>query len=140
MPIAKKMKFKYIKNGNTFRYFGGEEAIEIKKELLHLENEIHNFLSHTDKYKNSYFWNDMGNLAKRAILCDKARYEYESDYRTLELTLTLDFSVSASRRNLYIDKVITVNDTVCTARVLSTIVKEIDYILSAWLQNDMVAA
>lgn len=78
------------------------------------------FLALCDKYKNSWFWGDNGNAGRRNYIADRDYLNYETEVNGV--TYSVYFSVSMSRKNVYVTKEVCKNGEKTTARVIRTLV------------------
>lgn len=97
----------------------------MKKDIVLNEEQKENFnrfLFLCDKYKNSWFWGDNGNVSRRNYIenCDYLNYETEVN----GVTYSVYFSVSLSRKNVYVTKQVLKNGEKTTARVIRTLVEK----------------
>ena len=77
------------------------------------------FMALSDKYKNSWFWGDNGNRYCRTSKERQDNISYETVVNGD--TYSVDFSVSMSRNNVYVNKVVTKNGGKTNSRVIRTL-------------------
>lgn len=93
-----------------------------KKIVLTTEQreQFTRFLALCDKYKNSWFWGDNGNASRRNYIERRDYLSYETEVNGI--TFSVYFSVSMSRKNVYVTKEVCKNGQRTTARVIRTLV------------------
>ena len=92
--------------------------IEIRLSSEQREN-FERFMALSDKYKNSWFWGDNGNANCRAYKERRDSMSYETVVNGI--AYSVDFSVSMSRNNVYVNKVVTKNGVKTNSRVIRTL-------------------
>lgn len=80
------------------------------------------FMELSDKYKNSWFWGDNGNASRRHYIEDRDYLSYETVVN--DIPYSVYFSVSMSRKNVYVTKQVFKGDKQTTARVIRTLLKK----------------
>lgn len=104
-------------------YLGG---IMMKEKEIRLSSEqrenFERFMDLSDRYKNSWFWSDNGNCSCRAYKERRDKIDYETVVNGD--TYSVYFSVSMSRRNVYVTKVVTKNGIKTNARVIRTLLSK----------------
>lgn len=126
-------KFTYIKNGAALAAItDGRRTRSMKKDLERLRATINRFRAHTSQYKNSWFWEDNGNMRERARKESEAAYSSSFSSIRLGIDLSLNFSISMSRKNVYQNKFIEINGEEKTAAAFKSIESEINALLLAW--------
>lgn len=94
----------------------------MKKEIILSEEQKANFgrfLELSEKYKSSYFWGDNGNANRRNHIENRDYINYDTVVDGVEYSLY--FSVSLSRNNVYVTKVVMRGGEKTTARVIKTL-------------------
>lgn len=97
----------------------------MKKDIILNEEQKENFnrfLFLCDKYKNSWFWGDNGNASRRNYIENRDYLNYETEVNGV--TYSVYFSVSLSRKNVYVTKEVLKNGEKTTARVIRTLVEK----------------
>lgn len=97
----------------------------MKKDIVLNEEQKENFnrfLFLCDKYKNSWFWGDNGNVSRRNYIENRDYLNYETEVNGV--TYSVYFSVSLSRKNVYVTKQVLKNGEKTTARVIRTLVEK----------------
>ena len=92
--------------------------IEIRLSSEQREN-LERFMALLDKYKNCWFWGDNGNRYCRASKERRDNISYETVVNGD--TYSVDFSVSMSRNNVYVNKNVVKNGVKTNARVIRTL-------------------
>ena len=92
--------------------------IEIRLSSEQREN-LERFMALSDKYKNCWFWGDNGNRYCRASKERRDNISYETVVNGD--TYSVDFSVSMSRNNVYVNKNVVKNGVKTNARVIRTL-------------------
>ena len=97
----------------------------MKKDIVLNEEQKENFnrfLFLCDKYKNSWFWGGNGNVSRRNYIENRDYLNYETEVNGV--TYSVYFSVSLSRKNVYVTKQVLKNGEKTTARVIRTLVEK----------------
>ena len=97
----------------------------MKKEIILNEDQRANFnrfLSLCDKYQNAWFWSDNGNANRRAYIEKRDYIQYETEVNGV--TYSVHFSVTMSRKNVYVNKQVTRNGEKTTVRVIQTLLEK----------------
>lgn len=97
----------------------------MKKDIVLNEEQKENFnrfLFLCDKYKSSWFWSDNGNASRRNYIQNRDYLNYETEVNGV--TYSVYFSISLSRKNVYVTKQVLKNGEKTTARVIRTLVEK----------------
>lgn len=81
------------------------------------KNAIRTYLNLNAKFKNAYFWSSPFSANQRRSYEEKNSFTYEGD------GITLNFEVSCSCKNIYINKKITINGETKNATSLKKYIK-----------------
>lgn len=134
------MKLKYLVGIENLIDNAGMDYNSYRQEALELYNKVQDFGTHSAKYKNAYFWTDLGNASSRRSAESRADFSFDKSFELLNIDIKLSFSARVSCKNFYTYKEIKVNDVKTTARVLLTIEKECEYLFAICNNYDRLSA